>query len=57
MKKSELREIIREAIFEKMTEELTINNKTKKTKHPDIKLATDPTYTSQEIYNLLNDLK
>ncbi|MDA9682743.1 polysaccharide biosynthesis protein [Candidatus Pelagibacter sp.] len=42
---------------EKMTEELTINNKTIKTKHPDIKLATDPIYTSYEINNLLNDLK
>ena len=30
-------------------EELTINNKTIKTKHPDIKLATDPIYTSYEI--------
>ena len=40
-----------------MTEELTINNKTIKTKHPDIKLATDPIYTSYEINNLLNDLK
>ena len=42
---------------EKLTEELTIEKKTKKTKHPDIKLATDPTYSRKNVDLLLMNLE
>ena len=42
---------------EKITEELTIMKKTKKTKHPDIKLATDPIYSDKKVDTLLMSLQ
>ena len=42
---------------EKMNEQLTINNKLKKTTNQDINIVTDPTYKVEDIDKLLSRLK
>ena len=41
---------------EKMNEELTTNNKLRKTNNPDINIATDPVYKNIEIEKLIEKL-
>tara|TARA_B100000989_G_scaffold286778_1_gene255776 strand:+ start:2662 stop:4917 length:2256 start_codon:yes stop_codon:yes gene_type:complete len=42
---------------EKMNEELTTNNRIKKTNNKDINIATDPVYSNKQIDNLMDKLK